>query len=154
MDFLIMKNSENSILLPLCKCTLFLEEQFYENKTLGFAKKKTKLRTKSGMLNIRAKLLSLPFAILNIIRAKHQNRAWMLLILYCMQASLLSLFYHILLGRVTDCTENKHYKRSFLFLSHFWLHHTPISDIIDHYCIMRNFKKIGKNQEQIKNNMP
>ena len=85
-------------------------------------KQKTKLRTKSGMLNIRAKRLSLPYIkndILNLIRAKHQNRAWLLLILYCMQASLLSIFYHILFSPVTGCTENKHYKRSFLFLCDF-----------------------------------
>ena len=123
-------------------------------KPLILVKKRTKLRTKSCMLNIRAKRQSLPFAILNVIRAKHQNRAWLLLILYCMQASLLSLFYHILFSSVTDCTENKHYKRSFLFLSGFLLYHTPISGIRDHYCIMRNLKQIGKNQEQIKNNIP
>ena len=123
-------------------------------KPLILVKKRTKLRTKSCMLNIRAKRLSLPFAILNIIRAKHQNRAWLLLILYCMQASLLSLFYHILFSLVTGCTENKHYKRSFLFLYDFLLYHTPICGIIDHYCVIRNFLKNGKNQEQIKNNIP
>ena len=36
------------------------------------------------MLNIRAKRQDLLFPILNIIRAKHQNRAWLSLILYCM----------------------------------------------------------------------
>ena len=123
-------------------------------KPLILVKKRTKLRIKSGMLNIRVKHLSLPFVILNIIRAKHQNRVWLLLILYCMQTSLLSIFYHILFSPVTDCTENKHYKRSFLFLSDFLLYHTLISDIIDHYCFMRNLKNIGKNQEQIKNNIP
>ena len=122
-------------------------------KPLILVKKKTKLRIKSGMLNIRVKHLSLPFVILNIIRAKHQNRVWLLLILYCMQTSLLSLFYHILFSPVTDCTENKHYKRSF-FLSDFLLYHTPISGIIDHYCIMGNLKKFGKNQEQIKKYIP
>ena len=60
---------------------------------------------------------------------------------------------HILFSPVTDCTKNKHYKRSF-FLSDFLLYHTPISGIIDHYCIIGNLKKIGKNQEQIKNNIP
>ena len=40
------------------------------------------------------------------------------------------------------------------FLSDFLLYHTPISGIIDRYCIMGNFKKIGKNQEQIQNNIP
>ena len=124
------------------------------NKTIDFGKKRKQLKTKSGMLNKRAKCLSLPFAILNIIRAKHQNRAWLSLILYCMQTSLLSLFYHILFSPVTYCTENKHYKRSFFFLSDFLLYHTSISGIIDHYCIMGNLNKIGKNQEQIKNNIP
>ena len=40
-------------------------------KPLILAKKTAKLRTKSGMLNIKAKCLGLPFAVLNIIRANH-----------------------------------------------------------------------------------
>ena len=48
---------------------------FMRTKPLILVKKRTKLRTKSDIQNIRAKRLSLPFAILNIIRAKHQNRA-------------------------------------------------------------------------------
>ena len=122
-------------------------------KPLILVKKRTKLRTKSGMLNIRAKRLILPFVILNIIRAKHKNRVWLLLILYCMQTSLLSIFYHILFSPVTDCTENKHYKRS-IYLSDFLLYHTPISGIIDHYCIMGNFKKTGKTKNKLKTIYP
>ena len=95
--------------------SFFYKSNFMWTKPLILVKKRTKLKTKSSVLNIRAKCLSLPFAILNIIRAKHQNRAWLLLILHCMQTSLLSLFYHILFSPVTDCTENKHYKRSFFF---------------------------------------
>ena len=45
-------------------------------------------------------------------------------------------------------------KKSIFFLSDFLLYHTSISDIIDHCCIMENLKTIGKNQEQIKNNIP
>ena len=91
MDFLKLKNSENSCLLTWCIYTLFfiralLWEQnprFWPNKI------RTKLRTKSGMLNIKSQVFRL--AILKIIRIKHQKRAWLSLILYCMKSSLLSL---------------------------------------------------------------
>ena len=44
--------------------------------------------------------------------------------------------------------------KGLFFLSDFLLYHTPISGIIDHYCIIVNFYKVGKKQEQIKNNIP
>ena len=124
------------------------------NKTLDFGKKRTKLKTKSSMLNIRAKCLSLPFAILNIIRAKHQNRAWLLLILYCMQASLLSLFYRILFSPVTDSTENKHYKSLFFFFLTFCC-------IILRFLVLKIitvlweiFKRSGKTKNKLKRIYP
>ena len=123
-------------------------------KPLILVKKRTKLRTKSCMLNIRAKRLSLPFAILNIIRAKHQNRAWLLLILYCMQASLLSLFYRILFSPVTDSTENKHYKSLFFFFLTFCC-------IILRFLVLKIitvlweiFKKSGKTKNKLKRIYP
>ena len=88
--------------------SFFYKSKFMRTKPFILVKKRAKLRTKPGMMNIIAKCLGLSFAILNIIRAKHQNRAWLSLILYCMQTSLLSLFYHILFSHVTHCTENKH----------------------------------------------
>ena len=44
-------------------------------------------------------------------------------------------------------------QKSIFFLSDFLFYHTSVSGIIDHYCIMGNLKTIGKNQEQIKNNI-
>ena len=106
------------------------------------------------MLNMRAKCQGLPFAILNIIRAKHQNRAWLSLILYCMQTSLLSLFYHILFSPVTDCTENKHYKRSFFFFLTFCC-------IILRFLVLQIItvlweikKKLGKTKNKLKTIYP
>ena len=120
-------------------------------KPLILVKNKKKIGKKSGMLNIRAKRLSLPFAILNTIRANIRTEPGCCL--FCIACRLVY-YHHIVFSPVTDCTKNKHYKRYFLFLSDFLLYHTPIYGIIDHYCIMRNFKKIRKNQEQIKNSIP
>ena len=113
--------------------SFFQKSNFMRTKPLILVKKRAKLRAKSAMLNIRAKCIGFPFAILNQnIRTECGCR------LYCIVCRLVySLFYHILSSPVTDCTENKHYKRSF-FLSDFLLYHTPISGIIDHYCIMGN----------------
>ena len=155
MDFLILKNSENSILLPLCICTLFFRSAIlWEQNPRFWLKKRTKLRTKSGIMNIRAKRLSLPFAIRNIIRQRHQSRAWLLLILHCMQTSLLSLFYCILFSPVTDSTENKHYKSLFFFfLTFYW--------IILRFLVLKiitvlseNFKKSGKTKSKLKRIYP
>ena len=101
------------------------------------------------MLNIRAKCIGFPIAILNQnIRTERGCR------LYCIACRLVySLFYHILFSPVTDCTENKHYKRS-IYLSDFLLYHTPISGIIDHYCIMGNLKKTGKTKNKLKTIYP
>ena len=93
--------------------SFFIRAILWEQNPWFWLKKRAKLRTKSGMLNISAKCLGLPCTILNITSAKYQNSAWLSLILHCMQTSLFSLFYHILLSPVTACTENKHYKRSF-----------------------------------------
>ena len=54
---------------------------------------------------------------------------------------------------MTDCTENKHYKMSF-FLSDFLLYHTPISDILDRYCIMQNLENIGKTKNKLRTIYP
>ena len=121
---------------------------FFYIKALDFGKKRAKLRTKSGMLNIKAKCLGLPFAILNIIRAKHQNRAWLSLTLYCMQTSLLSLFYHILFSPVTDCTKNKHYKRSFFS---FWLSVVSYFDFW-YYRSLLYYGKFKQNREKPRTN--
>ena len=67
MEFLKLKNSENSCLLPLCIYILFLKKAILWERNSWFWKKrnkkklKTKLRTKSGMLIIRAKCLGYPF---------------------------------------------------------------------------------------------
>ena len=99
-------------------------------------------------MNIRAKRLSLPFAIPNIMRQKHQSRAWLLLILYCMQASLLPLFYRILFSPVTDSTENKHYKSLFFFFLTFCC-------IILRFLVLKIiFKKSGKTKNKLKRIYP
>ena len=64
-------------------CTLF----FYKNKSLDLSKKiKNKLRPKLDILSHRVpRDNKVPrLAILKIIRKKHQNRAWLSLVLYCM----------------------------------------------------------------------
>ena len=61
-------------------------------KSFNLAKKiKNKAKNKVRHAEHNSKVSRL--AILKIIRAKHQNRAWLSLILYCIQTSLLSLFY-------------------------------------------------------------
>ena len=77
--------------------SFFYKSNFMRTKPLILLKKRAKLGTKSGMLSIRAKRIGLAFAILNIIEAKHQNRAWLSLILYCMQTSLLTILPHLIL---------------------------------------------------------
>ena len=49
---------------------------------------------------------------------------------------------------LTDCTENKHWNRSFFFLT-FCCVISPISGSIHHYCIMKKLKKkkSGKNNK-------
>ena len=135
-------------------------------KPLILAKKrkiKNKARNKVRHAEHNSKVSRL--AILKIIRTKHQNRAWLSLILYCMQTSLLSLFYCHTLTQLSFLMTASYLvlgltvlkisiKKSIFFLSDFLLYHTSISDIIDHCCIMGNLKTIGKNQEQIKNNIP
>ena len=63
-------------------------------KPLILAKKrkiKNKARNKVRHAEHNSKVSRL--AILKIIRTKHQNRAWLSLIFYSIQTSLLSLFY-------------------------------------------------------------
>ena len=96
MDFLKLKNSKNSCLLTLCIYTLFLWEEFYENQILDFGQKKKKIKnkTKNKVRHAEHNSKVSRLSILKITRSKHQNRAWLSLILYCVQTSLLSLFYY------------------------------------------------------------
>ena len=76
--------------------SFFLSEQFYENKILDFGKKKDHNNKKNKAKNKvrhpeQSKVSRL--VILKLKRTKHRNRAWLTPILYCMQTSLLSLFY-------------------------------------------------------------
>ena len=76
--------------------SLFYKSNFMTTKPLILVKKRANLRTKSGMLNIRAKYTGFPFAILIIIGAKNQNRAWLSLMSYCMQTRLLTILPHLI----------------------------------------------------------
>ena len=125
------------------------------------------------MLNIRAKCsVQASHSLNNKSKTLEQSLTVAYILLHAEQSNLTVLLSHyniaklfndqILFSPVTDCAENKHYKRSF-FLSDFLLYHTAISGIIDHYCIIGNFKKLGKiknklrtictkNHESFKNN--
>ena len=74
--------------------SIFFKRNFMRAKPLILAKeRKIKNKAKNKVRHAEHNSKVLRLAILKIIRAKHQNRAWLSLILYCMHTSLLSLFY-------------------------------------------------------------
>ena len=76
--------------------SIFHKSNFMSTKLLVVAtKKKKKIKSKAENkvrdVDLESKVSRL--AIIKIIRTKHQKRAWLSLILYCIQSSLLRLFY-------------------------------------------------------------
>ena len=67
------------------KVHFFLQQQFYKDKSLDFGKKKFRRSQEQSQAccptEQKNKVSRLP--ILKILRTKHQNRAWLSLILYC-----------------------------------------------------------------------
>ena len=73
--------------------SIFNMSNFMRAKPLILAKKKIKSKAKNKVRDVEHESKVSRLAIIKIIRTKHQKRAWLSLILYCIQSSLLRLFY-------------------------------------------------------------
>ena len=101
-------------------------------------------------------------AILEIIRTKHQNTAWLLLILYYIKTSQLSLFYCHTLAKLSFLMTTSYTVLQLTVLKisikkglfSFWLFIVSYSDFWYYRSLLYygGFKKIRKKQKQIKNN--
>ena len=134
-------------------------------KPLILATTKIKSKVKNKVKHAKHKSKVSRKAIIKIIRTKHQKRVWLSLILYCMQSSLLPLFYCHTLTELSFLMTTSYLvlwltvlkisiTKGLFFLSDFLLYHTPSSGIIDHYCIMGNLKKSGKTKNKLKTIYP
>ena len=139
--------------LPFALCIytlLFIRAILWEQNPWFWQQRKIKSKVKNKIRHPVHKSKVSRLTIIKIIRTKHHNRAWLSLILYCMQSSLLPLFYCHTLTELSFLMTTSYLvlwltvlkisiTKGLFFLSDFLLYHTPISGIIDHYCILRNF---------------
>ena len=154
--------------LPFALCIytlLFIRAILWEQNPWFWQQRKIKSKVKNKIRHAVHKSKVSRLTIIKIIRTKHRNRAWLSLILYCMQSSLLPLFYCHTLTELSFLMTTSYLVLWLTLLKisitkgrffSFWLPVKSYSDFWYYRSLLYygKFTKIRKNQGQIKNNIP